>query len=137
MEGIDFDERITAFLAGKVFAVAGASPDRDKYGNKVAGAFLQNGRSVYPINPKVTQIEGLPCYPGVASLPQPIDGLSIVTPPAVTERIVEEAVKVAVPRIWMQPGAESLPAILRAEELGMNPIAAGPCILVALRYHEA
>jgi len=36
----------------------------------------------------------------------------------------------------MQPGAESPEALRRAQELGMEVIAGGPCILVVAGYHE-
>ena len=38
--------------------------------------------------------------------------------------------------VWMQPGAESANAVARAEELGLHPIAGGPCLLVALGFRE-
>jgi predicted CoA-binding protein len=133
---VDLDERIRLFLDGAPHAVAGASKDRAKYGNKVLRAYRQRGRKVYPLNPGAGEIEGLRAYPDLASLPEPIHGLSIVTPPAVTERLVEQAAEAGVRHLWMQPGAESAAAIRRAEELGLNLIADGPCLLVELRYRE-
>ena len=38
--------------------------------------------------------------------------------------------------VWMQPGAESLEAIRKAEALGLKVIANGPCYLVIVHYHE-
>jgi hypothetical protein len=38
------DEQIAEFLAAPAFGVAGASKNRDKYGNKVLRCYLQNGR---------------------------------------------------------------------------------------------
>ena len=38
--------------------------------------------------------------------------------------------------LWMQPGAESPAAIARAQALGMNVIAGGPCLLVVLGFRE-
>ena len=122
------------FLAGSVFAVAGASKDRAKYGNKVLRCYLQNGRKVYGISPKETEVEGAPCVPDVASLPEPVHGLSIVTPPPVTERIVEDAAQAGIRHVWMQPGAESAKAVARAKELGLDVIAGGPCVLVELGF---
>ena len=58
--------------------------------------------------------------------------LSIVTPPAITERVVEEAIAAGVRFLWMQPGAESEAAIARAEQAGVLVIARGPCMLVEL-----
>jgi predicted CoA-binding protein len=127
---------IAEFLAGEVFAVAGASKDRAKYGNKILRCYLQNGRRVYAVNPKETEIEGAPCVPDVASLPEPVHGLSIITPPAVTERIVDEAAAAGIRHLWMQPGAESPRAVARAEELGLSVIADGSCLLVVLGYRD-
>lgn len=134
---MDVGERIRAFLAEGPFAVVGASTDRAKYGNKVLRCYLQNGRAVYAVNPAHAEIEGVPCHPDLASLPERVHGVSIVTPPAVTELVVEEAARAGADRVWMQPGAESARAVARAEELGLEPIAGGPCVLVALGYREA
>ena len=129
-------DKIQSFLAGKRFAVVGASQDREKYGNKVLRVYMQNDRDVVPINPSATEIEGLAAYRDLASVPEDIDGVSIITPPAVTERVVEDAIKRGIKHIWMQPGAESATAIQAAEEAGANVIAGGPCILVSLRYRD-
>ncbi len=130
-------QQIDAFLAGRPHAVVGASTNREKYGNKVLRAYLQNDRPVYPINPRADEIEGQKCYADLASLPEPVHGLSIITPSKITERVVEEAATAGIKHLWMQPGAESEAAIERAQQLGMNVIAGGPCILVTLRYREA
>ena len=129
-------EQIRTFLAGKRFAVVGASPDRSKYGNKVLRCYVQNKLDAVPVNPTVSKVEGLPAYPSLADVPGDIDGVSIITPPKVTEKVVSEAIARNIKSIWMQPGAESAAAIQAAEAAGANVIAGGPCILVALRYHE-
>ncbi len=129
-------ERIDEFFAGNPHAVVGASRDRAKYGNKVLRAYLQNDRKVYPVNPNRKEVEGLEAFPDLASLPQAVHGISVITKPDVTESIVEEAAESGIKNIWMQPGAESEKAVKRAEELGMNVVAGGPCALVTLRYRE-
>lgn len=131
---MDQRARIERFLSGTRFAVVGASRDRSKFGNRVLRCYAAHGFTVYAVNPRESEpeIEGVPCVPDLASLPGPIDGLSIVTPPAVTEQVVEEAARLGIPRIWMQPGAESPAALRRAEELGLDPIAGGACVLVEL-----
>jgi uncharacterized protein len=127
-------ERMAAFLAEGPWAVAGASSNRAKFGNKVLRTYLQHGMEVYPINPRAGELEGVTCYPDVASLPPGVRGLSIITPPAITEQIVEQAAEAGIRHLWMQPGAESEEAIDRAEELGLEVIAGGPCILVELGF---
>ena len=107
-------EKINEFLAGTPHAVVGASTDRAKYGNKVLRAYLQNGREVFPVNPNSEEVEGLASFPDLASLPRPVHGISLITRPEVTERIVQEAAGLGIRNIWMQPGAESEKAVERA-----------------------
>lgn len=129
-------DKIKAFLDQKTFAVVGASSNREKYGNKVLRAYLQANRKVFAINPNEQEVEGAPSYPDLASLPEAVDAISIITRPAVTEKIIEQAAAAGIHHVWMQPGAESPRALERAEELGMNAIGGGPCLLVTLRYRE-
>lgn len=128
---------IEDFLLGTSFAVVGASTNRDKYGNKVFRCYLQNGREAYPVNPRAETVEGLPAYPNLESLPGPVHGVSIITPPSITVAVVEEAAACGIQRVWMQPGAESDEAVSRAEDLGLNVIAGGPCLLVVLGFNES
>jgi len=128
--------QIDTFLASKAFGVAGASRDREKYGNKVLRVYQQNKLTVIPVNPKEIEIEGLSCVASVSDLPLDVASLSVITPPPVTEKIVEAAAKKGIKNIWMQPGAESPASIAAAVGYGMNVIADGTCILVVLKYHE-
>jgi predicted CoA-binding protein len=129
-------EKIESFLTNKRFAVVGASRDRSKYGNKVLRVYMQNDLEAVPVNPTATEVEGVPAYRDLESVPGTIDAVSIITPPAVTEHIVEDAIACGIKHIWMQPGAETRKAIQAAEAAGANVIAGGPCILVSLHYHE-
>ena len=89
-----------------------------------------------PVNPNADEVEGLQAYSDLTSLPEFVHGVSIVTPPDVTEREVEETIELGIENIWLQPGAESPRAVSRAERAGVNIIAVGPCMLVTLGYHE-
>ncbi len=133
---MDTQTRIQDFLAGAPHAVVGASKNRDKYGNKVLRSYLQRGMVVHCVHPTESEIEGVPCVRSIAELPDDVHGLSIITPPPVTERIVREAAVKGIRRLWMQPGAESRAALELAEELGLDVIAGGPCLLVVLGYRE-
>lgn len=133
MHGADL---VPDFLAGRAFAVVGASSDRSKYGNKVLRCYLQHRLEAIPVNPRETEVEGVACVKDLASLPKPVHAVSIITPPPVTERIVEDAAKAGITRVWMQPGAESHRAIARAKELGLSVIAGGPCLLVELGFRD-
>ena len=133
---MNVQDKVDQFLAGRRFAVVGASQDRAKYGNKVLRAYLQNNLEVFAVNPSADEVEGLQAYSDLASLPDSVDGVSIVTPPVVTERAVEQAIQLGVKNIWLQPAAESQTAVTHAERAGIDLLAGGPCVLVALGYHE-
>jgi predicted CoA-binding protein len=133
---MNVSERIADFLSEGPWAVAGASNDRSKYGNKVLRCYLQHGREAFPVNPNAREVEDRTCYPDFASLPEPVRGVSIITPPEVTEELVEDAHEAGITRLWMQPGAESRAALRRAQELSLSVIAGGPCLLVVLGYRE-
>ncbi len=130
------EQEIEEFLAGGPYAVVGASRNRQKYGNKVLRCYRQHDLMAYPVNPGESEIEGLTCYPSLSALPVPVDRASIITPPPITERVVEEAAEAGIGHLWMQPGAESAEAVTRVEALGLSVIAGGPCILVTLGYSE-
>jgi predicted CoA-binding protein len=123
---------VATFLAGRVFAVVGASNDRSKFGNRVLRAYLAHGREVVPVNPKERLVEGLPAVADLASLGRAVDGVSIITPPHVTARVVDEALRLGLERLWLQPGAEDRAAVDRARAAGALVLAYGPCVLVEL-----
>jgi len=90
------------FNTHKLFAVVGASVDRTKFGNKVLRCYQKRGYPCVPINAKSPEIEGLQTHATLtalkATLVPPIlmkdVGISIITGPAVTNGIIQEAYQV-------------------------------------------
>lgn len=130
------NQDISAFFASDAFGVVGASEDRSKFGNKVMRCYLANRKTVIPVNPKAASIEGIPCVASVADLPDNVKSISVITPPQVTEKVVEAAIARGVRNIWMQPGAESAAAVERCRAAGVNVIADHSCILVVLGFGD-
>ena len=129
-------EQIDRFLASPAFGVVGASTNRQKYGNKVLRCYLQSGRKAVPVNPVEQEVEGIPAVASILDLPPEVESISMITPPAVTEKLVPLAIRKGIANIWMQPGAESPAAVTLCREQGINVIADGSCLLVVLGYHE-
>ncbi len=125
------------FLTAKTFAVAGASRDRSKYGNKVFQALVASGRTAYPLNPSAPEVEGHQAFPSISDLPDVPESLSMVTPPHVTREIIQKAIAAGVKNIWMQPGAEDSHASHLARDAGINVIDDGSCILVLLAMQRS
>lgn len=73
------------FFTPNSVAVIGASNKTHKLGyavleNLVKGGYMVKGRRVHPINPKAETILGLPAYPSVLDVQDPIDLAVIVIP---------------------------------------------------------
>jgi len=112
-------------------AILGASADRTKYGNIAVRAHLQQGYTVFPINPKGGEIEGLPVLPNLAAIPvDTLDKISVYLPPAVLLAALPEIAKKPHEELWLNPGTESPAVLAAAHELGLSPILA--CSIVAL-----
>ena len=60
--------------------------------------------------------------------------VSVITPPAVSAGVLEEAKRLGVKNIWFQPGAE--PANFSSAGPDINVIGNGACILVELGFPE-
>jgi predicted CoA-binding protein len=123
---------VTAFLSGQRFAVVGASRDRSKFGNRVLRCLLEHGREAIPVHPREGAVEGQACVASLSQLPPGVHGVSIVTPPEVTRRVVDEALALGLRRLWLQPGAEHPEAVARARAAGALVLAGGPCLLVEI-----
>jgi predicted CoA-binding protein len=67
-------------------------------------AFHKNGYSIKPINPKYPDIDGQPCYPALASLPERPEVVIVALGPAVTEKVMPEVIASGAKVIWMPPG---------------------------------
>jgi len=108
----------------KTVAIIGASADRQKFSNKAVRAFVHQGYTVFPINPKEAEIEGLTAYKSVGDVPGPIDMASLYLPPSVGERVIEEVARKGIIEVWLNPGAESPELVAKARSLGLKPIVA-------------
>jgi predicted CoA-binding protein len=129
-------EQIQQFLASPAFGVVGASTNREKYGNKILRCYLQHGKNAIPINPGEARIEGVPCAASISDLSPEVESVSMITPPAVTLKLVPLAIEKGIKNIWMQPGAEHPEAVALCRENGINVIADGSCLLVVLGYSD-
>ena len=129
-------QQVETFLTSPLIGVVGASNNRDKFGNKVLRCYLENDRRVVPVHPQQQEVEGLACVASVAELPDEVDSISVITPPQITEKVVQMAAAKGIRNIWMQPGAQSADAIRFCQEQDINLIADGTCVLVELGFSE-
>src|ERR1035438_7386797 len=98
-------ERITELLrTAKTIAVVGLSdsPNRTSYG--VAQYMQSQGYRIIPINPSITESLGEKAYPTLSDVPEKIDIVNVFRRSEFVPEVVEEAIQLKVPAIWMQEG---------------------------------
>jgi predicted CoA-binding protein len=118
-------------LEKRVWAVVGANEDPGKYGNMIYRKLLSRGYEVYPVNPNYENIEGYKCYSDLSSLPAKPEVIDMVVSPKRGKPVIEEAAKLGIKNIWLQPGTHDEELLKMIEDKGMTAVQA--CVLVALR----
>ena len=127
---ITLRESAEEFLAQPCIAVAGVSRDPKQPANLIYRRLRDAGHETFAVNPNAQEVEGDPCYAGIAALPKHVDGVVVVTTPDVAEGVVADCISAGVQRVWlhrgMGPGSVSAAAIDRCREHGIN-IIPGAC----------
>ncbi len=81
-----------ALLSPRSIAIVGASNDPARLSGRPLQILLQHrypGR-IYPVNPHHQAIGGLPAYPSIAAVPEPVDLAAIIVQAALVPGVVEE-----------------------------------------------
>ncbi|HEX3029774.1 MAG TPA: CoA-binding protein [Clostridia bacterium] len=117
-------------LEKKVWAVVGANDNPEKYGNMIYKKLKSRGYEVYPVNPGYESIEGEKCYSDLSTLPQKPDVIDMVVSPKRGSAIIEEAARLGIKNIWLQPGTYDENLMELIEKNGLSAVKA--CVLVAL-----
>ena len=103
----------------KTIAVVGlsSSPIRPSHG---VSAYMQGqGYRVIPVNPKITDVLGEKAYPSLNQVKEKIDVVQIFRRSEFVPEIVDEAIKLKVPAIWMQEGVINEAAAEKARKAGI------------------
>lgn len=113
---------IKEFMAQKRFAIVGATNNTKKYGYEIFKNLRSRGYEVYPVNPRLKELEGIKCYPSLADIPVKVDVVDFVVPPEVTETTLKECKRLGLDYIWLQPGSESEAAIAFCHENNLKVV---------------
>jgi len=117
-------------------AIIGASNDRSKYGNRAVRTYQALGWTVYPVNPREAEVEGIPAFRTIADVPQPIDRASLYVPPAVGIGLLDAISARRVKELWVNPGSGSPELLARAEALGLRTVEACSILAASEGYPE-
>ena len=114
----------------KTVAIIGASNDSRKFGNKAVRAFLQQGFTVYPVNPNETEVEGIAASKSIREVPVRPFMISVYVPPQVLVKLLPDIAAKGCDELWLNPGTESDEVLAEAERLKLNVVQA--CSIVGI-----
>ncbi|MFI6903254.1 acetate--CoA ligase family protein [Nonomuraea sp. NPDC050394] len=97
--------QMTRIFKPRAIAVIGASAEQGKIGNSVMRNLINGGYQgqIFPINPKATEIMGLPAYKSIADVPYDVDVAVFAIPAAFVAPALEETGKKGVAGAIMIP----------------------------------
>jgi predicted CoA-binding protein len=81
------------------------------------------GYKIIPVNPQITEALGEKSYPSLLELPlevaKKIDVVDVFRRPEYVDEIVDQAIRLKIPAIWMQEGVINEGAAEKAREAGI------------------
>jgi hypothetical protein len=113
----------------KVIAVVGYSDKPYRTSYRIGQYLRDAGYKVYPVNPTISEIDGQPCYPNLAAVPEPIDIVDVFRRSEYLAEVVDEAIAVGAKAVWAQLGVVDEKAAKKADKAGLG-VVMDRCIMV-------
>ncbi|MDB5049321.1 MAG: CoA-binding protein [Fibrobacteres bacterium] len=101
-------------------AVLGASDKADRYSNMLIKRLRARGHQVFPVNPALTAIDGLPVYRTLQDLPKGIDVLTVYMNAGRSDALADAILASGIPRVIFNPGAENEGLEKRLQDKGFR-----------------
>ena len=111
-----------------IYAIVGATANKNKYGYKVLVDLKNKGFKVVPVNPKYEEVAGLPCVPDLISMEERPDVVVLIVGQENAKKVVKECRDLNLNRLWFQPGSEFRDAMNMAQSAGFK-IMVDKCIM--------
>ena len=117
---------IQDFLAQKRIAVIGVSRDPKDFSRGMLRTLRERGYDAIAVNPELLSVDETRCFSRLEDISPRVDGVLLMTPPAVTDDIVRQCARLGIGRVWMYraggKGAVSPQAVEFCEEHGIKVI---------------
>ena len=103
----------------KTIAVVGLSDSPLRPSHGVSAYMQAQGYRIIPVNPQIAESLGQKSYPSLLDVPEKIDLVDVFRRPEFVDEIVEQAIQLKIPAIWLQEGVINERAAERARSEGM------------------
>jgi predicted CoA-binding protein len=113
-------EQIAELLkSAKTIAVVGLSDNPLRTSYRVSQYMQSQGYRVIPVNPAIRESLGEKAYASLDEVPEKIDIVNVFRRSEHVPEVVEEAIRLKVPAIWMQEGVIHEEAAQKARQAGI------------------
>src|SRR5207249_7196794 len=117
------------------YPVVGLSSNPMRPSHEVTEYMQRAGYRIIPVNPNETEVLGEKSYARLEDVPGKIDVVNIFRRPEEVPPVVESAIRIGAPVVWMQLGIENEEAAEKAHAAGLV-VVEDACILVEHRKRE-
>jgi uncharacterized protein len=121
--------QVAQFLNKRCIAIAGVSRNSSQPANAIYRKLRDSGHQVFAVNPNATQVEGVPSYPDLRSVPESVEAVVIATHPNVSARLVRDCGELGIRHIWFHrsfgDGSVSEEAVRECERLKISCMVGG------------
>jgi predicted CoA-binding protein len=121
-----------ALQSAKTIAVVGLSNNPLRPSHGVAAYMQGQGYRIIPVNPNVKEVLGETAYASLLEVPERIDIVNVFRRPQFVEEVVDQAIQLRIPTIWMQEEVVHEKAAQKARAAGAF-VLMDRCILVEHR----
>jgi uncharacterized protein len=120
MASVPESDPITDLLKrSRTIAVVGLSNSPLRPSHGVSAYMQSHGYRIIPVNPKIRGSLGEKAYGSLLEVPDKIDIVNVFRRPEFVEEVVDQAIRLKVPVIWMQEGVVQEKAAQKAREAGI------------------
>jgi hypothetical protein len=103
----------------KTIAVVGLSCDPLRPSHGVSAYMQSQNYRIIPVNPQIDSCLGEKSYASLHDVPEKIDIVNIFRRPEFVEEIVDQAMQLKIPAIWMQEDVVHEKAAAKARQAGI------------------
>lgn len=103
----------------KTIAVVGLSDSPMRPSHGVSAYMQAQGYRIIPVNPQIAEALGEKSYASLLEVPEKIDLVDVFRRPEFADEIVEQAIQLKIPAIWLQEDVINERAAERARKAGM------------------
>ena len=119
----------------KIIAVVGLSDNPLRPSHGVSAYMQSQGYRIIPVNPRIEESLGEKAYASLLEVPDKIDIVNIFRRPEQVEEVVDQAIQLEVPAIWMQEDVIHEKAAQKARHAGIF-VVMDRCILKEHRARQ-